>query len=79
MLREKNTAWSSFCQFKEKMHYSRDKTSQLAEVYSYLVSTTDTRWSCGEFERLLNETVICNFPLKATEKEDVREFSPEAP
>ena len=50
------------------MHYSRDKTSQLNEVYSYLVIPTDTRWSCGEFEGPSDENMICKFHLNAIAK-----------
>lgn len=43
------------------MHYSQDKTSQLIEVYSYLVAPKDTRWSFGELAGPSDETVICYF------------------
>ena len=47
---------------------ARDKSSPLIEVYSYLVSPKDTRWSCGELAGASDETVICNFHLAATER-----------
>ena len=47
---------------------ARDKAGPLIEVYSYLVSPKDTRWSCGELAGASDETVICNFHLTATEK-----------
>lgn len=64
----KKDAQSSFCQLKQEMCFSWDKTSQLIEVHSYCVSPKDTGRSCRELERPSDEAVICNFHLPAKER-----------